>query len=45
MEAKKALTVPQSNEALGLLAQLKQLSSGSEYVFPRQINRNEPLNP
>lgn len=34
-----------SNEALGLLVQLKPLSSGSEYVFPSRINRNEPLNP
>lgn len=45
MKAKKAHTVPLSNEALGLLAQLKPLSSGSEYVFPSRINRNEPLNP
>lgn len=45
MKAKKAHTVPLSNEALGLLALLKPLSSGSEYVFPSRINRNEPLNP
>nr|WP_218059720.1 tyrosine-type recombinase/integrase [Gilliamella apicola] len=45
MKVKKAHTVPISNEALGLLAQLKSLSSGSQYVFPSRINRDEPLNP
>lgn len=45
MKAKKAHAVPLSNEALSLLAQLKTLSSGSKYVFPSRINRNEPLNP